>query len=369
MSIRFFSDRKRPVHLGQFPLERLARSTAIPLPSVYYKKTGARDFENAPLGSGPYRVTAIREGEVRLGRFDSYWDVKPAFEKVVIRFVSDPGARVRAIESGEAHVLVDPPFDRFQELSRRKGLIGRSQPSTQIAFVAINDIGPMKDPNVRRAAHHAIHKPAIVRNLLKGYGRVINTLEPKGAGAHESEPVARYDLARAAELLGRSGYSKARPVRLTLQTTRRHRPMDFETAQAIAGMWAQIGIEAALEVLEPGEIRDLAAQDRLAPACLRTWDEPSGDPNGITGTLLWGPSPNSVWDTQELDEQIEALLWEWRDPVKRTAGWRVIGRYAAENAYVLPLYQYVQCLVHADTLAFDPHAAGWVLPQSFAHKA
>lgn len=359
---------------------RLARSTAFPLPQGYYRKVGARDFENAPVGSGPYKVTAIRPaspgggpggegGEVSLARFEQYWGVKPAFERVVFRFIPDPEARVRAVQSGKAHVLIDPPYDRFKALSREKGLIGRSSPSHQIAFVAINDIGPMKDPNVRRAAHHAIHKPAIVRTLLSGYGRVLETLEPRGAMAHEPDPVVKYDLARAAELLGRSGYSKKRPVRLTLQTTRRHRPMDFETAQAIAGMWQQVGIEASLEVLEPEQIRELASQDRLAPACLRTWDDPSGDPNAITGTLLWGPSNNSVWDTQELDEQIEKLLWEWRDTKKRRAGWRVIGRYAAENAYVIPLYQYVQCIVHSDGLAYDPHGAAWVLPQSFARKA
>lgn len=357
---------------------RLARSTAFPLPKLYYRKVGARDFENAPVGSGPYRVTAIRPpdpggaaagGEIRLARFESYWGLKPAFENVIVRFIPDPKARVRAVETGKAHVLIDPPYDRFKALSHAGGLIGRSSPSHQIAFIAINDIGPMKDPNVRRAAHHAIHKPAIVRKLLSGYGRVLETLEPRGAMAYEPEPVTKYDLARAAELLGRSGYSKNRPVRLTLQTTRRHRPMDFETAQAIAGMWHQIGIEASLEVLEPEQIRELASQDRLAPACLRTWDDPSGDPNATTGTLLWGPSNNSVWDTQELDDQIEKYLFAWRDPKKRAAAWRIIGRYAAENAYVIPLYQYVQCVVHADSLTYDPHGAGWVLPQSFARKA
>ena len=77
---------------------------------------------------------------------------------------------------------------------------------------------------------------------------------------------------------------------------------------------------------------------------------------------MFGPSPHSTWDTDDLDGMI-GQLWGEADEAKRIAGYRAVDRYIAENAYVIPLLQYVQPIVYVDGIEVTPHVANFVLPQ------
>ena len=73
--------------------------------------------------------------------------------------------------------------------------------------------------------------------------------------------------------------------------------------------------------------------------------------------------PHSTWDTDDLDAMI-APLWGEADEAKRIAGFQKVDGYIAENAYVIPLLQYVQPILHRDGITVTPHVANFVLPQS-----
>lgn len=353
---------------------RLAFQAAYPLPPHYLDKAGKKGFARAPIGAGPYRVDRIEPaggngpGLIRLVASETHWAGRPAFRTVVFRILPDPAARAAAYERGDADIAVGLDIADLERLKALPGTVAATRPVTEIALIQLNDIGPMKDPNIRRAAHHAIFKRAIVDRLLKGYGAPIDTLEPPGSAGYDADIRVDYDPELAVELLSRSGYSVDRPVRFTLQTTRGHRPMDFETAQAIAAMWHNVGIEASVEVVSASQIAALAARDRLAPACFRVWDNASGAPALGTGALLWGPSPHSVWDTPGLDERLEALLWREADDHRRRAGWKALARHIAEQAFALPLYQYSARVVHRRELEVTPHRAGWILPHRIGRR-
>ena len=77
---------------------------------------------------------------------------------------------------------------------------------------------------------------------------------------------------------------------------------------------------------------------------------------------MFGPSPHSTWDTDDLDAKI-GVLWAEQDEEKRINGYREVDKYIAENAYVIPLLQYVQPVVHREGLKFTPHIANFILPQ------
>jgi len=162
-------------------------------------------------------------------------------------------------------------------------------------------------------------------------------------------------------LLAASGYSPENPVRFTIQTTRGYKPKDYEMIQAIVGMWRRVGIEAEIEVYEIARHFELRAADALAPAAFYNWGNSVGDPTTSTGFAMFGPSPHSVWDSEDLIEKI-VPLWGEADEEVRIQGWKDVSRYIAENAYVLPLLQYVQPIVHAEGVRVTPHASGSLLP-------
>ncbi|CAN5269955.1 ABC transporter substrate-binding protein [soil metagenome] len=342
----------------------MAFLTGFMIPQKHYEKVGAAGFEKQPIGSGPYMIEEFVQGSyVKLKAFDKYWGPKPAFKNVTIKFVTDPSARVAEIESGKSDVTLGVPFEEFDRLKALPGLSGVSSPITDIAMMFITDVAPMLDDNVRKAAVHAIDKQAIVKRLLRGYGVAIDTMQAPQYAAYDPSTKVKYDPELAKSLLAKSGYSVEKPVKFKIQTTRGYLPKDYETVQAIVGMWRKVGIEAEIEVYEIAKHFELRLGHKLAPMAFYNWGDAIGDPNDSTGFAMFGPSPHSGWKSKELDAMI-GPLWAEKDEAKRIAGWKKVDKYIAENALVLPLYQQVQTILFKKTLAVKPHLAGYLLAQS-----
>ncbi len=335
--------------------------TGYVMPKHYVEKVGADGFEAAPIGTGPYMVEKYeRNAYVRLKANENYWGGAPEFKTVTIKFVTDAAARVAEVESGNSHVTLEVPYEEFDRLKAGR-LEGVARPVSDIAMIFFNDIEPMTDPNVRKAAVMAVNKQAIVDRLLSGYGVPIDTLQAPDYMAYDPSIRTPHDPEKAKELLAASGYGPDNPVRFTVQTTRGYKPKDYEIIQAIVGLWRRVGIEAEIEVYEVAKHFELRAADQLAPAAFYNWGNSIGDPTTSTGFAMFGPSPHSVWDGEDLIGMI-APLWGERDEEKRIAGWKAVDRYIAENALVLPLFQYVQPILHAPGVKVVPHASGALLP-------
>lgn len=341
----------------------MAFLTGYVLPKAYYEKVGAEGFEKAPIGSGPYKVDAFeRNAFLRLKAHPGYWGPKPAFDTVVFKFVTDPTSRVAEIESGGSDITFEIPYEEFDRLKAKPNLAGLTQPISDIGMIFLTDIDPMLDRNVRLAANHAIDKKAIVEKLLRGYGVPIDTLEAPEYAAFDPSIKTAYDPELAKSLLAKSGYSTAKPVKFTIQTTRGFKPKDYEMVQAIAGMWRKVGIEANIEVYEIAQHFELRARHALAPAAFYNWGNAIGDPTTSTGFAMFGPSPHSAWKGKDLIERI-GPLWGEKDDAKRIAGWKAVDKYIAEEGEVIPLLQYVQPIIHKKGLKVVPQANGMILPQ------
>ncbi|MEM6463583.1 MAG: ABC transporter substrate-binding protein [Pseudomonadota bacterium] len=336
--------------------------TGYVLPKAYFEKVGPEGFEEKPIGSGPYMVDRFeRNAFVRLKANPNYWGGKPEFETVTIKFVTDAAARVAEIESGNAHVTLEMPYEEYDRLKGTAGISGTDRAISDIGMIFLNDVDVMTDPNVRKAAALAIDKQTIVDRLLSGYGVPIDTLQTPDYVAYDPSITVGYDPEMAKELLAASGYSTDNPVRFKIQTTRGFKPKDYEIIQAIVGLWRNVGIEAEIEVYEVAKHFELRAADELAPAAFYNWGNSVGDPTTSTGFAMFGPSPHSVWDGKEVFDMI-LPLWGEADEEKRIQGWKDVDRFIAENALVIPLIQYVQPILHVDNVKVTPHASGALLP-------
>ena len=336
--------------------------TGYVMPKKYMEEVGAEGFEAAPIGTGPYMVERFeRNAFVRLTANENYWGGAPEFKTVTIKFVTDAASRVAEVESGNSHVTLEIPYEEFDRLKEKDGLAGVTTPISDIAMIFLNDIEVMTDPNVRKAAAHAINKPLIIERLLSGYGVAIDTLQTPDYAAFDPSITVEYNPDLSKELLAASGYSTDNPVRFTIQTTRGFKPKDYEMVQAIVGLWRQVGIEAEIEVYEIAKHFELRAADQLAPAAFYNWGNSVGDPTTSTGFAMFGPSPHSVWDGQDTFDMI-APLWGEPDEAKRIEGWKAVDRHIAEQAEVIPLLQFVQPIVHAAGVKVTPHRSGALLP-------
>ncbi len=336
--------------------------TGYILPKAYYESVGADGFEAAPVGTGPYMVEKFeRNAFVRLKANENYWGGAPEFKSVTIKFVTDAASRVAEVESGNAHVTLEMPYEEFDRLKEKSGIMGTAAPVSDIGMIFINDVDVMKDANVRMAMAHAIDKQLIIDRLLSGYGVAIDTLQTPDYSAFDASIKVAYDPEKAKELLAASGYGPDNPVKFTIQTTRGFKPKDYEIIQAIVGLWRRVGIEAEIEVYEIAKHYELRAADTLAPAAFYNWGNSIGDPTTSTGFAMFGPSPHSVWDGEDLMQKI-LPLWGEADEAKRIDGWKEVDRFIAANALVIPLLQYVQPILHSEQVKVVPHASGALLP-------
>lgn len=339
----------------------MAFLTGYVMPKAYYEKVGAEGFEAKPIGTGPYMVDHFeRDAFLRLKANPSYWGGKPAFDTVTIKFVPDAASRVAQVESGNAHVTLEVPYEEFNRLKAGK-LGGLAHPITDIGMIFLNSDSVMKDKNVRQAACHAVDKKLIIDRLLLGYGVPIDTLEAPGYAAYDPTIKVAHDPALSKKLLEASGYSTKNPVKFTIQTTKGYKPKDYEMIQAIVGMWRKVGIEATIEVYEIAKHFELRMAHKLAPAAFYNWGDAIGDPTTSTGFAMFGPSPHSSWKTADVDAKI-GPLWAEPDEAKRIQGWKDADRYIAEECDVLPLLQYVQPIVFDKRVKVTPHGSGALLP-------
>jgi peptide/nickel transport system substrate-binding protein len=342
----------------------MAFLTGYVLPKAAYEKVGAEGFEKKPIGSGPYMVEEFdRNSFVRLRAFPKWWGGKPAFESVVFKFVGDPTSRVAEVESGSSDLTIEIPYEEYDRLRQKSGLAGATTPVSDIAMIFITNKEPMLDEKLRLALHHAIDKKSIVERLLRGYGVPIDTLEAPQYAAFDPSIKVGYDLEKAKKLMTEAGYSKDKPAKFTIQTTRGFKPKDYEMIQAIVGMWRNIGAEAEIEVYEIAKHFELRAQHKLAPAAFYNWGNSIGDPSTSTGFAMFGPSPHSAWKTKDVDAMI-GPLWGEKDEAKRIAGFKAVDRYIAEHGLVIPLFQYVQPIIYRKGLKVTPHIANYILPQT-----
>ncbi len=257
--------------------------TGYVMPKKYYEEVGAEGFEAAPVGSGPYMVDKFeRNAFVRLKANENYWGGAPEFKTVTIKFVTDAASRVAEIESGNSHVTLEVPYEEFDRLKAKDGIDGVAEPVSDIGMIFLNDIEVMTDPNVRKAAAHAIDKQTIIDRLLSGYGVPIDTLQTPDYAAYDASIKVPYDPEKAKELLAASGYGPDNPVKFKIQSTKGFKAKDFEMIQAIVGLWRRVGIEAEIEVYEIAKHFELRAADQLAPAAFYNWGNSVGDPTTST---------------------------------------------------------------------------------------
>ncbi|MEM0349607.1 MAG: ABC transporter substrate-binding protein [Candidatus Caldarchaeum sp.] len=348
---------------------------AFVVPKHVWERVGPDEFGKNPVGSGPYKVKSYKPGILELERFDDYWRGAAPIREVVFKEVLDPRSRAVEVEAGTSDYTLEVDLSDFQRLSNLEGLRGVSQPVTDVAILMIPTYYPETgDENVRLAMHHAIDKEAIVKNILQGHGRVVHTTEAPGYRAYDPDFRFPYDPEKATELLARSGYSKSNPVRITAATFRGSFPRDYEVMQAIVAMWAEVGIEAELEVITIAQHFEMRNTGQMKHAHFYVWSNATGDPINSVGHSQWPNSPFSTWrglkaasltDYSGLMNQATEVLnpvFLEKDEERRIAAARQAARWVVEKGLVIPLYQLAQLHIMKKEVNYDPWPQGWVLP-------
>jgi peptide/nickel transport system substrate-binding protein len=203
-----------------------------------------------PIGTGPYRFVEWNRGEnIILAVNEDYYGNVPAIPEIEWRFITEDSARVVALESGEADVIMRvPPADAPRLEGSEDFALARPSSVRTIYLGFHTQREPFTDQRVRQALNHAVNKEAIVNSILQGVGSPSSA--PVSPGVFGYTPVGpyEYDPERARELLADAGYEDGFEITLYHPTGRYL--LDATVVEAVQAQLAEVGVTANLQTLE-----------------------------------------------------------------------------------------------------------------------
>jgi peptide/nickel transport system substrate-binding protein len=331
------------------------------VPKAYMEKVGEEGFGKAPIGTGPYKLVDYEiNSRAVLERNDAYWGPKPKMKTVIFQIIKDPSARVAAIQSGQADLVLNVPVREAERFKTDANFKSEIDPIERVIVIQTRgDLG-FADKNVRLAAHHAIDKAALSKAFYGGAAVPLSVVAPPDTPGYVSDYTFAYDPELSKKLLADSGFSTSKPAKIKFATTNGQFPSDYDIARAVAQMWKKVGIDADIEIVEYAKYFELNRGNKLPEATLYSWDNATGDPEMFTGYLLNPNLPFSAWKEKEIGEEV-AALFAVADYDKRIAAYKEINKKAVEYGAIMPLLQSVITIVSKKDVTFDHYHNGWIL--------
>jgi peptide/nickel transport system substrate-binding protein len=266
-TIDIFTKEPNPVLLNQMTeLRMMSKAWAEKNKSVDPKdiKTQEENFAHRNAnGTGPFVLKEWQpDQKLVLTRNPAWWGKSEGnVTEVVYTPVKSTATRMAALLSGEVDFVLDPsPQDlpRLRQdgklkvvdgIENRTIFFGMDQHRAELPGSNIKGKNPLKDQRVRKALYQAIDINTITRVTLRGLGQPTGALvAPQVNGwteaVHKRYP---YDLAAAQKLLADAGYKDGFEVDFACPNNRYIN--DEQICQAVAAMWAKIGVKAKLRTL------------------------------------------------------------------------------------------------------------------------
>ncbi|MER6617570.1 ABC transporter substrate-binding protein [Streptomyces xantholiticus] len=186
---------------------------------AYIVPEGEQDFDNKPVGSGPFRFVSFAPGKSAVfKRSDDHWDGAPYLDELEFVVANEESARVNALLGGQieyAHEL-NPTTARAHEGKGQIEIV-RLLGSSMQGFVMKTDRPPFDDKRVREAFFLIADRKELVDGALSGAGEIGNDLFGKGYEYYAASlPQREQDLDRAKALLKQAG---AENLAVTLDTS------------------------------------------------------------------------------------------------------------------------------------------------------
>jgi len=323
-------------------------------------------------GTGPFILESYTpEEEATLVRNDDYWGTPAYLDRVIIRPIADPAARLQALQGGSVQgfdlvnpadyeAVVDDGFVLVERLSFNSLYLGVNP------IAAETEGNPLAELAVREAVEYAIDKEALIEPFYGGRGAVADIFLPPSSGWYDAvvggvEPRG-FDQDRARELLAEAGFGPENPPEVGFwfptEVTRPYMPDPAGLHAAVTQMLEDAGfvVVPGSDIWDsPGYLAD--AQNGLYDLHFLGWTGDYDDPSNWYGVHFGydaegAPAAQFGCDVEGLNEAIEAAEAEL-DETARGEAWAEVARIIHGEVCFITL-------VHGDTaLAFTEEVQGY----------
>ncbi len=333
-------------------------------------------------GTGPFVLESYTpEEEATFVRNEDYWGDKALLDRLIIRPISDPAARLQALQGGsiqgfdlvsptDYEAVTDGGFQLLERLSFNTLYLGINPLARENAEAAGKDFyadteSPLQELAVRQAVAHAIDRDALIEAFYGGRGTPADTFMPDTSGWAEAVAggveVLEFDQDTARELLAEAGYGPENPPTVHFwyptEVTRPYMPDPRGLHEAVTQMLEDVGfvVEPGSDIWDdPGYLGD--AQAGLYDLHFLGWTGDFDDPSNWYGVHFGysqgEPATQFGCDVDGLEEAIDDASAEL-DSTTRGEKW-------AEVAGIIHGEACFMTMVHGDTaLAFTEEVQGY----------
>jgi peptide/nickel transport system substrate-binding protein len=216
------------------------------------KEGGNEAFGQKPVGTGPFVFESYERGQqLALTANKDYWAGKPKVDKVVLRPIPDPTARVAALRAGQVNWIEVPPPDDISQLEGDGYQVLTNSYDHSWPWVLDVSKAPWNDVRVRQAANYAINRQSLIDNVLQGTADPAGQVAPKAnAGYDAANDVYGYDPDKARQLLAEAGYAGGFSTTLSYPTSGSGNMLPTPMNEALQADLAAVGIKVELQPVE-----------------------------------------------------------------------------------------------------------------------
>lgn len=217
-----------------------------------YEQLGRAGYTQKPVGTGAFKVAShIRGQELRLQRFEDYWDPDvPFLDEVKISNIPEASTVNSALQSGDIDFVNHPPpqFVTLLEGTPDFEVPRRPGPNWLGLQMNYNAVGAdfLSDPRVRMALVKAIDRDVLADNAYFGQALpAYGVLNPAVAWAYRKDKprTQGFDLAESKRLLAEAGATGI-SVDLTGPSE------EQRELQVLADMLSKAGVKVNLDLVE-----------------------------------------------------------------------------------------------------------------------
>ena len=275
-----------------------------------YEAAGSwESWVQSPVGTGPYKIGEVVHGDyIRLDANDAYWGGAVPASSVTFKIVPEMASRIAGLTTGEYDFITELTVDQFPVLDANDELTIAGGPLRNIRVIIYDEQNPqLQDVRIRQALSLAIDRDLIVDAMFGGRVTVPNGLQMKIFGdlyIADFEGTG-YDPEKAKALLKEAGYNGEGISYRYLQD---YYTGEVDTAQILAEMWRQVGLNIKLELVENwGQIEDVAEGRGIF-----NWSNSAEYPDPLGQIYrLYGPNGwfqvNGTYESAEFNALGEAL--------------------------------------------------------------
>lgn len=215
------------------------------------------DFNNEPIGSGPYKLVEWKKGEsITLTYNEHYYGEEPEIKNIVWKIMAEGTTRTIALESGDVDFVVSVDAMDVARLQDNSDYTVSITNGSMFTYILPHNMKePFSDINFRKFMAAAIDREAVIDVALGGYGTPLTSCVNVNVPGYTEEGAQGYDPEAAKQYLAAWGGDPS-TIKFSMLASTDVRRRIAEVVQSNLG---EYGIQVEVSMVEPANLSPTVA--------------------------------------------------------------------------------------------------------------